>query len=94
MRKIKQFRLNDGYNPSSFCSGNAFNGCYPIVQLKITAAAGTKFYINKGIDGIIIGPTEEYFIKLSDSIAINHLSFDKASLSTEKNITVDIIYDN
>ena len=99
MRKIKQIRsyANDPNTTSkaSLCSGSAFNDCYPIVQLRITAAAGIKFYINQGIDGIVIGSSGQYFIELDDNMAINHLSFDKASLKNYTgDIVVDIIYDN
>lgn len=104
-RKIAQVRyygagssLNSGATGAQLRSGSAFNGYTPMVQLRITAPEGSKFYINKGLYPIIIGSSKEYFIELNDMMTINHLSFDVntiKSITDETNpIIVDIIYND
>ena len=110
-RKIAQVRyygVNSALNSSGVTgatlrSGSAFNDFTPMVQLRVTAPEGSKFYINKGLYPIIIGASQEYFIELNDVMTINHLSFDvdtirniNNSINEEetKSIIVDIIYND
>lgn len=109
-RAIKQYRYfndnnenNQPLNTTSldYISGAVFEvpSCYPILQLGIQTLPGTKFYVNYGIDPIIVGFTGIYELDLENQAEIVHLTFDKDSIETIKNngngyLIIDILYDN
>jgi hypothetical protein len=84
---------------SDFVSGSVFGDNFPVLQLGIQALPGTKFYLNDGVDPIIIGSTGIYELDLSEETEISAISFDADSMKliSENNnayLIVDIIYDN
>jgi hypothetical protein len=111
-KKVKQYRYynepsgtglstNQPTNAerSSFVSGSVFGDNFPVLQLGIQALPGTKFYLNDGVDPIIIGSTGIYELDLNEQTEISAISFDANSMKliAENNnayLIVDIIYDN
>lgn len=80
-------------------TGEAFRHYCPITQLGIQAVPGTRFFLNNGVEPIIIGPTGIWEIDTRAGITIEALSFDPTSL--DLNVTaesmpgliVDFIYE-
>ena len=84
-----------------FIDGLVFDSpsCYPILQLGIQALPGTKFYINSGLDPIVVGFTGIYELDLDGQAEIVKLTFNKDSMKRiEENsngyLIVDILYDD
>lgn len=106
--KIKQYRFyasNDtknqptGADMKSFSNGQIFQATTPITQLGVQALPGTKFYLNEGIEPVIIGSTGIYELDLNNATEISALSFDWSSLQTIASnpsafLIVDILYDD
>ena len=73
----------------------------PIYQLGIQALPGTKFFLNGGIDPIIVGATGIYELDLQDKASISALRFDVKSMKTIEKageagngfLIVDIVYE-
>jgi hypothetical protein len=89
----------------AFSSGSLFDGTkggkkyVPILQLGIQSVPGTYFYLNGGLDPIIIGSTGIYELDLSGEIEISKLEFDYASLTRINEMAngyliIDIIYED
>lgn len=112
MKKVKQFRffsssdsdLNtlqnypEGISTKNLVSGSIFKNYFPIIQLGIQTLPGTKFYVNKGIDPIIINYSGIFTLDITDGVEISHLSFDLDSInSIDSNsggyLIIDIIYE-
>ena len=105
-KSIMQFRYydeKDSKNQPNFISltklwtGNIFSNFYPITQMTIQTLPGTKFYLNKNTNPIIVGPTGIYKINLEGLSEINSLTFNKSSLETIKAdengyLIIDIVY--
>lgn len=84
---------------TKYVNGEVFANFYPIVQLGVQALPGTKFYLNNGLDPIIIGYTGIYELDLDGAIEITKITFDKKSLEFINNsstavLIVDIVYDD
>ncbi len=90
---------------NAFKSGSLFDGTnggkkyVPILQLGIQSIPGTYFYLNGGLDPIIIGSTGIYELDLSGEVEISKLEFEEASLkriSEMQNgyLIIDIIYED
>ena len=85
----------------SFFTGSLFAEKTPIYQLGIQALPGTKFFLNGGIDPIIIGATGIYELDLQDKASISALRFDAESMKTIEKageagngfLIVDIVYE-
>ncbi len=114
MKKAYQYRYmnndkwpNDINDPSKTISyekivtGSIFADKTPIYQLGIQSLPGTKFYLNGGVDPIIIGSTGIYELDLHDKATISSLRFAADSVKTIQNgfdnntsfLIVDIIYE-
>lgn len=52
----------------------------PLSQLGVQAPPGTKFYINDGVDPVIVGFSGFFDIDLGDGGSILSLKFDKESI--------------
>ena len=90
---------------TAFSTGSLFDGTkggkkyVPILQLGIQSIPGTYFYLNGGLDPIIIGATGIYELDLSGEIEISKLEFDYESLERINKMAngyliVDIIYED
>lgn len=85
----------------SFFTGSLFAEKTPIYQLGIQALPGTKFFLNGGIDPVIIGATGIYELDLQDKASISALRFDAESMKTIEKagevgngfLIVDIVYE-
>ena len=79
---------------------NVFNKYTPITQLGIQTLPGTRFYLNKNIEGpIIIGSTGIYELDLEGISKINSLYFDPTSLKLIADnpnafLIIDVIYES
>lgn len=107
-KRVKQFRyygdgsiLNSPMADSNneYVSGAVFSAYYPILQLGIQAMPGTKFYLNKSTNPVMIGYTGIYELDLNGQIEISALNFDKASMDqiNELNnalLIVDVVYED
>jgi hypothetical protein len=107
MKHIRQFRYygeTDNRNyPSNevawntLVGGNIFRGYGAITHLGIQALPGTKFYLNGGNHGIIIGDTGIYELELERLGCITGIRFDEKSLKLiQENkdvILIDIVYE-
>ena len=108
MKRAYQFRYmneNDKFPESitigQLITGEAFANKTPIYQLGIQALPGTKFYLNGGIDPVIIGSTGIFELDLEQKSAIGSLRFSAESMKrmiTDDNadnryLIVDIIYE-
>lgn len=71
----KNFPL--GLSSQSFRNGSAFEATTPILQLGIQTLPGTKFYLNQGVDPIVIGSTGIYELDLQNKTEITHIRFDQ-----------------
>ena len=108
---VKQYRFynkNDTIRnqPSNVTKEQFVNGlvfespsCYPILQLGIQALPGTKFYINSGLEPIVVGFTGIYELDLDGQTEIVKLTFNKTSMERiEENsngyLIVDVLYDD
>ena len=89
----------------AFSSGSLFDATkggkkyVPILQLGIQSIPGTQFYLNGGLDPIIIGSTGIYELDLNGEVEISKLEFDYASLQTIDKmqngyLIIDIIYED
>lgn len=89
----------------AFTTGSLFDGTkggkkyVPILQLGIQTIPGTYFYLNGGLDPIIIGSTGIYELDLSGEIEISKLEIDYQSLERINNMAngyliIDIIYED
>ena len=82
-------------------TGHLFADKTPIYQLGIQALPGTKFFLNGGIDPVIIGATGIYELDLQDKASISALRFDAESMKTIEKagdagngfLIVDIVYE-
>lgn len=111
-RTVKQFRYYGSNNKSNnqpegittgaLASGGIFfdsnEGVQSIVQLGIQTIPGMKFYINDGLEPIIVGSTGIYELDLSGLTDITSLNFDRTSLQRISDINgayliVDAIYE-
>ena len=92
-RAIKQFRYygasDDRNYPNNITSGNLSSGSIftgggsgggRILQLGIQTLPGVKFYVNEGLNPIIIGYTGIYDLELDGVTYISQLRFDVNSL--------------
>ena len=112
MRKAYQYRwvknnmgedniCPEGAEIESFFTGSVFADKTPIYQLGIQALPGTKFFLNGGIDPIIVGATGIYELDLHEKATISSLRFDSKSMKTIENaskagngfLIVDIVYE-
>ena len=105
-RKIKQYRYygegNNKNQPSeiskeTLVSGKVFKN-FPILQLGIQTLPGTKFYLNKSVEPIIIGFTGIYELNLENQAEITYINFEQTSIeniSINPNgyLIVDILYE-
>jgi hypothetical protein len=71
----------------------------PILQLGIQTVPGTYFYLNGGLDPIIIGSTGIYELDLNGEVEISKLEIDKDSLTRINEmqngyLIIDIIYED
>lgn len=92
-RIVKQFRFygtnNTNNSPNigiaNLASGRIFFdgslGTSTIVQLGIQTMPGVKFYLNDGLEPIIVGSTGIYELDLNGLTDITNLNFDKNSIS-------------
>lgn len=93
-RVVKQFRYYgtqnsnnqpSGINVSNLTSGRIFFdgslGTSSITQLGIQTMPGVKFYLNDGLEPIIVGSTGIYELDLNGLTDITNLNFDKNSIS-------------
>jgi hypothetical protein len=92
----------------AFSNGSLFDGTWgdgghkkyvPILQLGIQSIPGTYFYLNGGLDPIIIGSTGIYELDLTGDIEISKLEFDYSSLQRINEMAngyliIDIIYES
>lgn len=110
-KQVAQFRYyaeNDDKNypklqvrntyTAAYTSGSVFINYLPAVQLGIQALPGTKFYLNKDVNPIIIGYTGIYELTLDGIAEINHIRFDGLSMKAindtpNASLIVDIIYE-
>lgn len=88
---------NIAYN--NIVSGSIFSKTLPIIQLGIQALPGTKFYLNNGVDPIIIGSTGIYELDLEGKSEITSLSFAASSIKDIMNnmngyLIVDCVYED
>lgn len=90
---------------TAFASGSLFDGTkggkkyVPILQLGIQSIPGTYFYLNGGLDPIIIGSTGIYELDLTGEVEISKLEFELESLQRINSmqngyLIVDIIYED
>lgn len=106
IKNNKEANSSDIYPPAatieSFFTGSAFADRTPIYQLGIQALPGTKFYLNGGIDPIVVGATGIYELDLQEKAIISALRFDAESMLTIKEMAentgngfliVDIVYE-
>ncbi len=106
-KAVKQFRYygedNDKNSPKDTISketlrnGDLFKN-YTILQLGIQTLPGTKFYLNEGIDPIMVGYTGIYELDLENQTQIHALQFNEESLtsigaSEGAYLIVDILYE-
>ena len=106
-RNIMQFRYwaekhsnnqPSNISKSKLVSGSIFNDYLPIVQLGIQTLPGTKFYLNHGIEPIVIGSTGIYELNVEGLTHINDISFMGQSIQTiaDNNnayLIIDVIYE-
>lgn len=107
-KQIKQFRYykeNDternypeGLTQLALLTGEAFGNYMPVTNISIQTLPGTKFYLNNGLNPIVIGYTGIYELNVNNLAEITSLRFDHASLSklnsaSDTYLFVDIIYD-
>lgn len=110
-RTVKQFRYygnkNDNNQPSDISIGDLVgggvffdnnDGAQSIVQLGIQTIPGMKFYVNDGLDPIIVGSTGIYELDLSGLTDITSLNFDRTMVNKLNDINgayliVDAIYE-
>lgn len=84
---------------NNIVSGSIFSTTLPIIQLGIQALPGTKFYLNNGVDPIIIGSTGIYELDLEGKSEITALSFAASSIKDIMNnpngyLIVDCVYED
>lgn len=84
---------------ATLASGEVFQSYGNIIQLGVQTLPGTKFYLNDGINPIIVGSTGIYELNLEGISPITKLAFDQKSLSTIENavdayLIVDMIYES
>jgi hypothetical protein len=89
----------------AFSKGTLFDGSVegstkyiPILQLGIQTIPGTRFYLNDGVDPIIIGSTGIYELDMDNGVEVSKLTIDIDSLkkiSEMQNgyLIIDIIYE-
>lgn len=112
VKKVMQFRYyskNDGRNQpnaegseitlSNLQSGGIFENYGNIIQLGIQTLPGTKFYLNYGINPIMVGSTGIYELDLEGLSPITKLAFDKKSLDSIEEtpnayLIIDTIYES
>lgn len=89
----------------AFTTGSLFDGTkggkkyVPILQLGIQTVPGTYFYLNGGLDPIIIGSTGIYELDLNGEVEISKLEIDRDSLNRINEmqngyLIIDIIYED
>lgn len=89
----------------AFSKGTLFDGSVegsskyiPIFQLGVQTIPGTRFYLNDGVDPIIIGSTGIYELDMDNGVEISKMTVDIDSLkkiSEMQNgyLIIDIIYE-
>lgn len=108
-KHIMQFRYYDEGNSNNQPEGlklnqlvngeEVFSKYLPFTQLGIQSLPGTRFYLNKNIEGpVIIGTTGIYELELEGISKISSLKFDSKSLNLIKNnpngyLIIDVIYE-
>lgn len=107
-KQIKQFRYYnekniaknypEGLTQLSLLTGEAFGNYMPVSSISIQTLPGTKFYLNNGLNPIVIGYTGIYELNVNNLAEITSLRFDHQSLnvigaSPDTYLFVDIIYD-
>lgn len=85
-------------NAVGLINGAIFSNRMPIVQLGVQAPPGTKFYLNHGMDPVIVGTTGIFELDLQDGAQITAMRFDKKSVEniirTETAmLMIDILYE-
>ncbi len=89
---------NEPVSYQNYVSGEVFASCFPILQLGVQSLPGTRFYLNSGIEPIIIGITGIYELDLNGQTEITNLQFDVNSMRAINNnsnasLIVDVIYE-
>lgn len=103
--QIRYYTEGDGRNQpinntvKKLASGELFLEYGNIIQLGIQTLPGTKFYLNDGVNPIIVGSTGIYELNLEGISPITKLAFDQGSLaliqsSPNAYLIVDIIYES
>lgn len=106
-KQIMQFRYygdssSDNYpntkgatmNFANLKSGKIFANYLPITHLKIQTVPGVKFYLNGGINPIMVGNSGTYELDLEGISTIHKFTFDKTMAWTDGNpLIIDIIYE-
>lgn len=112
VKRVMQFRYyseKDGRNQpnaegskitlSNLQSGGIFEKYGNIIQLGIQTLPGIKFYLNNGINPIMVGSTGIYELDLEGLSPITKLAFDKDSLDVIEEtpnayLIIDTIYES
>ena len=81
-----------------FCTQETFRKYNPITQLGIQALPGTRFYINSGINPIIIGGSGIFELDVTNtSASITSLRMDQKSMELIRDLEtgyliIDLVY--
>lgn len=73
-------------------SGKIFANYLPITHLKIQSVEGVKFYINGGVNSIMLGSSGVYELDLEGISSIHKLTFDSNN-NYSAPLIIDIIYE-
>lgn len=106
-KQIKQIRYysegdsrNNPENLSLFqlVEGSAFGNYMPVTRLSIQTTPGIKFYLNNGLNPVIIGFTGIYELDINNLAEITSLRFDHTTVSSlneskDTYLFVDMVYD-
>ena len=79
-------------------TGDIFSNFYPITKLTIQTLPNNKFYLNKSIYPIIVGPTGIFEVNLENIAEIHSLTFEEQSINNiqlddDGYLIIDIIYE-
>ena len=106
-KQIKQFRFYterdsrnypEGLTLLNLVTGEAFGNYMPVTKLSIQTLPGNKFYLNNGLNPIVIGYTGIYELDINDlaeitSIRFDHQSITKVNAISDTYLFVDLIYE-
>ena len=83
-----------GITKENLINGSAFQQYLPLSQLGVRALPGTQFYINGGVNPVIIGFTGLFEIDLTNGGSITELKFDEKSIEAiETNDSAYLVVD-